>query len=68
MLDFVAQRYGCLPSAVLEQADHVDVFVAMTAAREQARWQEEARTGKKTPEVPPINTLEQMLERVRKRQ
>lgn len=65
MLDFVAQRYGILPSQLMLQGSSFDIFIAEMAQRYQNRVAETARTGR--PPVPDLDTktLQAMMDRVR---
>jgi hypothetical protein len=68
-LDFVAQRYGMLPSQLLLEGNSLDIVVAQQAQSYTNRKQEEARAkaaGKTIkPDVPHL-TEEQMMEMLRK--
>lgn len=68
-LDFVAKRYGTLPSKVLAEGSSIDMLVAEIAVGYQNWTYEEAeRKQKGAPPKPPDLTQEQMMamiERVR---
>jgi len=70
VLDYLATRYHLLPSQVLEQADTLD-YLVMDIAQAYERYQREkseARSRGQAPPAPdlPINTLQDMIERVRR--
>lgn len=70
MLDSVATRYHVLPSEVMARADTLDLLV-MDVAQGWHNYQERrahARAQGQPEPVPdiPLNTLQQMIERVRK--
>jgi hypothetical protein len=65
MIDSLAQRYGCLPTDLLDRATDWDVRVAMVSQRWH-REQEEQQSGKKKAATPDVNTLQSMMDRVRK--
>lgn len=69
MLDAIASRYHLLPSQVLKEADTLD-FTVMDVTLSYERYQterEEAKSNGAAPPIPniPVNTLQQMIERVR---
>jgi hypothetical protein len=68
-LDFVAKRYGVLPSMVLRSGDSVDYKIADLAVRYE-NWSREAAERKSKglpPPAPKIQTqdLQAMLDQVR---
>lgn len=71
MVDFVAQRYGILPSELLERGSSIDVVVSGVAqqwAIEQQRRAQAAAEGKPYVKPPPKikqQDLEAMLARAR---
>jgi hypothetical protein len=70
VLDNLATRYHLLPSQVLAQADTLD-FMVMDVVLAYDRYTQDKQQAQKmgcAPTAPdlPINTLEQMIERVRK--
>ena len=70
MIDGVATRYHVLPSEVMSRADTFDLMVmdvAQSWHNHQQRLAESRARGEPDP-VPeiPLNTLQQMIERVRK--
>jgi hypothetical protein len=70
MLDGVATRYHLLPSEVMARADTLDLLV-MDVAQGWHNYQQkkvQARASGEPESVPdiPLNTLQQMIERVRK--
>jgi hypothetical protein len=68
MIDVLAQRYGCLPTTVLSTASDWDVRVALVSQRWHHDREQEAQTGKKKVDVPDVNTLQEMINKVRNRQ
>lgn len=61
LVDGIAQRYGCLPSSVMNQADTFDIFIINTAMGLQQKMDEQAnKTDGDRPPVPDL-TEEQML-------
>lgn len=68
-LDFVAQRYGMLPSQLLDQGSSLDIIVAQQAQSYTNRKQEEARAkaaGKTIQPTAPQLSEAQMMEMLRK--
>lgn len=70
VLDHLATRYHLLPSRVLAEADTLD-YLVMDIAVAHDRWQRERAEAKGRglpPPAPdlPINTLQAMIERVRR--
>jgi len=70
-LDFVAKRYGVLPSVVLESGSSIDYKVAHLAVQYE-NWSREAaeRKAKGLPPPPPkksVQDLQSMLDQVRNR-
>ena len=70
MLDNLATRYHLLPSQVLAKADTLD-FLVMDVVLAYDRYTQDKQQAQKTGRAPtapdlPINTLQQMIERVRK--
>lgn len=64
-LDFVAQRYGMLPSQLLAEGSSLDVVVAQQAQSYTNRKQEEAQArsqGKTLKPIVPELTEAQMME------
>jgi hypothetical protein len=70
MIDSVATRYHVLPSQVLARADTFDLWVLDIASSWQQQQQARAHaqaTGQPPPAPDiPVNTLQAMLERVRR--
>lgn len=67
-LDFVAQRYGKLPSELLQSASSLDIIIADAAAIYQANKQKELSSSSDSESVQ-LNhgmTTEQMLDLVNK--
>mgnify|MGYP006300787445 CR=1 FL=1 len=66
-LDFVAQRYGMLPSQLLVQGTSLDVVIAQQAQEFTNRKQAEARGMGRNPQnnVPQLSEAE-MMEMLRK--
>ena len=64
MLDRLAQRYGCLPSEVLQRADTLDIYVLNVSAKWENHQSEHSQSGKVPPLVPQ-QKLEEMLQAVR---
>lgn len=64
MLDRLAQRYGCLPSEVLQRADTLDIYVLNVSAKWENHQNEHSQNGKVPPLVPQ-QRLEEMLRSVR---
>lgn len=73
MLDFVAQRYGVLPSVLLKEGTSIDVLVSGVAQQWANEKQKEAQAlsqGKqyvKPARRPDTKEMEAMLARVRAR-
>ena len=67
ILDGLAQRYGCLPSVAIRTADTLDLFV-LDVARSWENYQREQAesksSGKPQEHNIPVNTLQEMMERV----
>ena len=69
MLDAVAQRYGCLPSEVVRRSDTLDLHVldiARSWENYQREQQEAKHNGKPLSQDIPVNTLQEMMERVKR--
>ena len=68
ILDGLAQRYGCLPSVAIRTADTLDLFV-LDVARSWENFQREQaeakQNGKPQGHDIPVNTLQEMVERVK---
>jgi hypothetical protein len=63
-LDLIAQRYGCLPSAVFEHGNSIDFWV-MKQSQAYYQAQESQQSGKKKADMPDVNTMQQMIRRLR---
>lgn len=69
-MDFVCQRYGVLPSHLLEKGSSIDILIADVAQTYQNRKQEEqaemAKTGHKPPPKLSQEQMIDMINRVKK--
>lgn len=65
-LDFVAQRYGVLPSALLRHGSSLDVLVADTAQNYRSQQQNKANGIKTPPPELSEKQMKEMIQRVRK--
>lgn len=68
-VDFVAQRYGCLPSQVLKSGDSIDIKIAAFAVQHEsylAKKEKNKAEGKITPELS-VDEMKAMIQRVRTR-
>jgi|TARA_R110000803_G_scaffold40893_1_gene88088 hypothetical protein len=70
ILDGIGQRYGCLPSTVLGESDTLDLLV-LDVARSWENYQQNKHKaqaeGKPQEHQIPVNTLEEMMQRVQDR-
>ena len=66
LIDTLSERYGILPSEVMNRANTFDVFIADTAIGYRNVVQERAMNGGKAPQPEyKQSDLQKMLERVR---
>jgi hypothetical protein len=70
VLDNLATRYHLLPSRVLAEADTLDFFVmdVVLAYHKYEQERSQAKSKGQAPPAPnlPLNTLQEMIERVKK--
>lgn len=68
-VDFVAKRYGCLPSQVLQSGDSIDIKIAAFAVQHEsylANKEKDKADGKITPDLS-VDEMQAMIQRVRTR-
>lgn len=68
-VDFVAKRYGCLPSQVLKSGDSIDIKIAALAVAYEnylVKKEKNKADGKITPDLS-VDEMTQMLNSVRKK-
>lgn len=68
-VDFVAKRYGCLPSQVLRSGDSIDIKIAAFAVAYEnylVKKEKNKAEGKVTPELS-VDEMQAMIQRVRKK-
>lgn len=66
LLDFVAKRYGCLPSKVLKSGSSIDVECANFAVAYEAHVKKQVENGHK-PTKHSNDQLQAMIDAVRRR-
>lgn len=67
MLDFVAQRYGVLPSELMRRGDSLDMVVAQLGQQWIVKKQEEAEARMRGgPKPAPQLSQEQMMDMIKK--
>lgn len=63
MLDLMGQRYGKMPSEILESGDTLDMVICVTALEYEA-WRQKKRAGNTVPTHKSQEELQAMMEAV----
>ena len=66
-LDFVAKRYGKLPSEVLESGTSIDIFCADFAVKYEVYCNKKAQDGQNNGHGKSTEELQAMVQRVKQR-
>jgi hypothetical protein len=62
MLDLIGQRYGKLPSEILESGDTLDMIISITALEYEV-WREKKRSNGQTPTHHSVEELQSRIDR-----